>query len=71
VDSLFPKTDADLAAEALAEIRKVLTAERKMREWVFRNKPDERAKKVREIDGALRKLDVLESLIRKGGLDED
>lgn len=71
MDSLFPKTDADLAAEALAEIRKVLNNERRMREWVFRSKPDVRQAKVREIDGALRKLEVLESLIRKGGLNAD
>ena len=48
--------------EHIAEIRKVLDRERKMREWVFRNDPPRLRTRLGEIDRALVSLAALEHL---------
>ena len=69
MDTLFPiTTDKEKAELALAEIRKVLGTERKMREWVFRKDPDQKAKKVREIDGAIKSVGVIEGILHRVGV---
>ena len=55
---LFPPDAGELAAR----IRKTLLAERKAREWVFREQPERRREKTLEIDNALAALDELERM---------
>ena len=55
---LFPPDAGELAAR----IRKTLLAERKAREWVFREQPERRREKTLEIDSALAHLDELEKM---------
>ena len=50
------------AGELAARIRKTLLAERKAREWVFREQPERRREKTLEIDSALAHLDELEKM---------
>ncbi|MCM1566058.1 MAG: hypothetical protein NC238_08960 [Dehalobacter sp.] len=69
MDTLFPPTtDKEKAELALAELRKVLGTERKMREWVFKNKPEQRAQKLREIDGAIKAVGVIEGILNRLGV---
>ena len=50
-------------SEHAEEARKVLAAERRMRKWVFRDKPATLQAKLAEIDGALKHLEALEKAV--------
>lgn len=72
MDSLFPPTtDKEKAELALIELCKVLGSELKMREWVFKYKPDVQTNKLQEIDGAMKALGTIEGILYKAKIFEE
>ncbi|MCL6557403.1 MAG: hypothetical protein K6U74_01130 [Firmicutes bacterium] len=62
---LFEPSAEEKAIEAITFLRKALTAERNMRGFVFRFDQAKRDKKVKEMEEALKRVDLLESMLRR------